>query len=123
MHDVNDCCPQYVGLPYMTDPVHPDDTLFLVAEADFRSYKADCLCEHANLDMEQAAERARVSAAQERAFQVPPETDAQDISGPSVAGATASTPREEAQAAADAVEWQQHVHPRKGLGWSGHHTK
>ena len=46
------CCPafgpcpalfcQYVGLPYMTDPRHAPDTLFLIAEADWRLFPTDC---------------------------------------------------------------------------------
>ena len=33
-------CPQDVGLPYMTDGRHAPDTLFLVAENDFRLFKS-----------------------------------------------------------------------------------
>ncbi len=34
---------QDVALPYMQDERFPDDQLFLVAEADFRFYRGDCL--------------------------------------------------------------------------------
>ena len=33
--------PKDVALPYMQDPRHPPDTLFLVAESDYRVYEAD----------------------------------------------------------------------------------
>lgn len=36
---------QDVALPYMQDERFPDDQLFLVAEADFRFYRGDCLGE------------------------------------------------------------------------------
>ena len=36
-------CPQDVGLPYMTDGRHAPDTLFLVAENDFRFRREDCV--------------------------------------------------------------------------------
>ena len=35
--------PEDVGLPYMTDGRHPPDTLFLVAENDFRFYRHHCV--------------------------------------------------------------------------------
>ena len=35
--------PQDVGLPYMTDGRHSPDTLFLVAENDFRFFKEHCV--------------------------------------------------------------------------------
>ena len=34
---------QDVGLPYICDKRHQDDTLFICCEADFRYYEADCL--------------------------------------------------------------------------------
>ena len=34
---------QDVGLPYMLDPRHPEDTLFFVAESDYRFYPEDCI--------------------------------------------------------------------------------
>ena len=33
--------PEDIGLPYMLDPRHPSDTLFFVAECDYRFYRAD----------------------------------------------------------------------------------
>ena len=36
-------CPQDVGLPYMTDERHASDTLFLVAENNFRIMKEHCV--------------------------------------------------------------------------------
>lgn len=33
--------PKDVALPYMQDPRHPPDTVFLVAESDYRVYEAD----------------------------------------------------------------------------------
>ena len=36
-------CPQDVGLPYMVDGRHPPDTLFLVAEGDFRFERERCV--------------------------------------------------------------------------------
>ena len=36
-------CPQDVGLPYMTDGRHSPDTLFLVAESDFRFERDHCV--------------------------------------------------------------------------------
>ena len=36
-------CSQDVGLPYMTDGRHAPDTLFLVAEGDFRFYRDHCV--------------------------------------------------------------------------------
>ena len=35
------CAPQYVGLPYMAHESHAEDTLFIIAEPDFRFTKAD----------------------------------------------------------------------------------
>ena len=35
--------PEDVGLPYMTDGRHSPDTLFLVAENDFRFFKDHCV--------------------------------------------------------------------------------
>ena len=34
---------QDVGLPYMLDPRHPEDSLFFVAESDYRFYPEDCI--------------------------------------------------------------------------------
>ena len=34
---------QDVGLPYMLDPRHPEDSLFFVAESDYRFYPGDCI--------------------------------------------------------------------------------
>ena len=34
---------QDVGFPYMLDTRHPEDTLFLFSESDFRFYECDCL--------------------------------------------------------------------------------
>lgn len=34
---------QDVGLPYMLDPRHPEDSLFFVAESDYRFYPQDCI--------------------------------------------------------------------------------
>ena len=34
---------QDIALPYMTDQRHAEDTFFIVAEADHRFYKADCI--------------------------------------------------------------------------------
>ena len=36
-------CPQNVGLPYMTGGRHAPDTLFLVAEGDFRFQRNHCV--------------------------------------------------------------------------------
>ena len=36
-------CPQDVGLPYMTGGRHAPDTLFLVAEGDFRFQRNHCV--------------------------------------------------------------------------------
>jgi len=35
--------PQDVGCPYMLDPRHPEDTLFFIAESDYRFYPEDCV--------------------------------------------------------------------------------
>ena len=35
--------PEEVAVPYMLDPRHPEDTVFLFSEADFRFYKRDCV--------------------------------------------------------------------------------
>ena len=35
--------PQDVAVPYMLDPRHPEDTVFLFFEADFRFYERDCV--------------------------------------------------------------------------------
>ena len=48
----------------MMDPTHPPDTLFFVAEGDFRIYAADCVVEAAQLETEAAAERVSRMAAQ-----------------------------------------------------------
>ncbi len=48
----------------MMDPTHPADTLFFVAEGDFRIYAADCEVEAAQLETEAAAERVSRVAAQ-----------------------------------------------------------
>ena len=42
-HLVDVTFPEDVGLPYMTDGRHPPDTLFLVAEHDFRFYREHCV--------------------------------------------------------------------------------
>ena len=42
-HLVGVTFPEDVGLPYMTDGRHPPDTLFLVAEHDFRFYREHCV--------------------------------------------------------------------------------
>ena len=90
----------------MMDTTHPDDTLFLVAEADFRFYKADCEGEQANLDLEAAAERVGRYEAQERALHAPPETD---VVGSSSAAGSASRTADAAQVAKDELEWQDYV--------------
>ena len=106
---------QYVALPYMMDPVHPDDTLFIVAEGDFRFYRADCEGEQANMDLEAAVERARRTEIQERALQVPPQTDVQPLPGSTDAAGSASRQEDAAQAAQDAAEWQDHVELEEGV--------
>ena len=45
------------ALPYCMDPTHTEDTLFIIAEADWRIYAADCEAEIAQVDLEIAAER------------------------------------------------------------------
>ena len=34
---------QDIGFPYMLDPRHPEDTLFLFSESNFRFYESDCV--------------------------------------------------------------------------------
>eukprot|EP00969_Alexandrium_andersonii_P314605 13897891-Alexandrium_andersonii.AAC.1 len=41
----------------MADPRHPEDTLFFVAEADFRVYEADCWAREHLREQEHMAER------------------------------------------------------------------
>ena len=59
----------------MMDEVHPEDTLFFVAEADFRFYHADCQLEEAYLDMEIAAERLKRAQAQDAVWNPPLQKD------------------------------------------------
>ena len=100
----------------MMDPVHPDDTLFLVAEADFRFYKADAMGEQANLDMEQAEQRAQRYEAQERASNVPPATDVQRLPGSDSADAQPMPGSDsDEQAAKDEIQWQDFVREEEGV--------
>ena len=41
---------KYVGLPYMADPCHAEDTVFFVAEGDFRFYREDAMRESTIMD-------------------------------------------------------------------------
>ena len=43
VRSMDSICPQDVGLPYMTDERHANDTLFLVAESDFRFHREHCV--------------------------------------------------------------------------------
>ena len=49
-------------LPYMLEPSHPDDILFLVAEEDFRFYKKDCAAEAKPVSEPSASGRASGSS-------------------------------------------------------------
>ena len=98
------------------DPVHPDDTLFIVAKGDFRFYRADCEGKQANLDLEAAAERARRTEMQQRALQVPPQTDVQPHPDSNDAAGSDSTEiYDEAEAAHDAASWLDHVQEEEGV--------
>ena len=59
----NIAAPQEVAVPYMLDPRHPEDTVFLFFEADFRFYARGCVQPETWLPLVMGDEHLRLGGA------------------------------------------------------------
>ena len=87
---------QYHALPFMANAMHTEDTLFFVAEGDFRIYEEDCQRELSQFEYEATQRRALTVRRQCSSFKwyAPMDTDlpdgAESVTAPSEATGSAS---------------------------------